>query len=190
MKNIILFGAPGSGKGTQGEILAQKYGLVQVSTGELLRKEINENSQIGMEIKDLLSTGKMVNDEFIFKLIENLITANTQSNGFIFDGVPRNISQMERLEKIFAEKNLEISHVIVLNVPDEELVTRITKRGKQNNRIDDQNEIIVKMRIKIYHSETASISKFYTKKNKLFQVNGLDEVAKISENIIAILENN
>ncbi len=188
MKNIILFGAPGSGKGTQGEKLIGKYGLIQISTGDLLRKEISQQTHIGIQIKDTLAMGKMVSDDIIFKMIENMIVANSASNGFIFDGFPRNQTQLNTLEKIFSTQNIEITHVLSLQVPDEELVKRILKRGKTNNRIDDQNEIIIKGRIRLYNHETQTVSKFYKQQSKFFEIDGLPEPEKVFENIVNVLE--
>ncbi len=188
MKNIILFGAPGSGKGTQSEKLIEKYGLVHISTGELLRQEMTMQTNIGVEIKETLATGKMVSDDIIFRLIEQTLLTQHEK-GFIFDGFPRNKSQMDKLEDVFTKQNIAITHVLSLKVPQEELVQRIVQRGKLNNRTDDQNEVVIKGRIRLYHAQTTIIADFYKQKNIFFEIDGLNDVESVFAEIVGILEN-
>jgi adenylate kinase len=188
MKNIILFGPPGSGKGTQSKKLIEKYGFIQISTGELLRAEVMTQTELGIKAKELMMAGKLVPDEIVIGMIDNKIRQNLQSDGFVFDGFPRNIKQAQHLDELLKIKKLQINHVISLNVNEEELIKRILQRGKEQNRFDDQNELIVKNRVKLYFSETKIVADYYQNQNKFTELDGEREIEAIFEDICKIIE--
>ncbi len=188
MLNIILFGPPGSGKGTQSKKIIEKYGLIQISTGDLLRSEVMMKSELGLKAKELMMTGKLVNDEIVIGMIDNKIRENPGCAGFVFDGFPRNIKQAQILDDLFLTRKLNIDFVVSLLVNEEELIKRILQRGREQNRFDDQNELIVKNRVKLYFSETKIISDYYIKQNKFSSLNGETTIDAIFADICKIVQ--
>jgi adenylate kinase len=181
MFNLILFGPPGSGKGTQSEKLIEKYGLIHLSTGNLLREEIANQTELGREAKSYMDQGKLVPDEVVIGMIRSAIEANPQARGFLFDGFPRTVAQSEALDKLLREKNTEIASVLALNVSEQELVERLLNRGKTSGRSDDTNETIIRARIKEYESKTAAVAQYYGTFGKVIKIQGEGSIEEIFE---------
>jgi adenylate kinase len=179
MVNIILFGPPGSGKGTQSANLIKKYGLIHLSTGDLLRSEIEGQTPLGLEAKKFMDAGQLVPDEVVIGMISTKLDANPDARGFIFDGFPRTTAQAEALDKLLALKKTSISAVLSLEVPEDELIKRLLNRGLTSGRSDDANEDIVKARIVEYHNKTAPVADHYAKYGKFKKIKGngtIDEI--------------
>lgn len=172
MVNLILFGPPGSGKGTQSANIIEKYGLLHLSTGDLLRKEIAESTPLGLEAQKFMNQGLLVPDEVVIGMISSMLDANPEARGFIFDGFPRNVAQSEALDKLLALKKAPISVVLSLEVPEDELTRRLLERGKTSGRPDDANLDVVKNRIVEYHNKTAPVADHYAKFGKLRRIKG------------------
>lgn len=185
MFNLVIFGPPGSGKGTQSENIIKKYGLKHLSTGDLLRAEKNSGSELGKKIKDLIDRGELVSDELVQEMVKSNVVKNSDAKGFIFDGFPRTTAQASWLDGMLAELNQSVTLMLALDVNDDELRTRIMERGKVSGRTDDQDVNIVNNRISVYHKQTQPVMDFYSAQGKFVSVNGigtLDEVfSRISE---------
>ena len=172
MFNLILFGPPGSGKGTQSEKLIEKYGLKHLSTGDLLRSEIANQTSLGLEAKKIMDKGHLVPDEVVIGMISSAMEQHPTAKGFLFDGFPRTASQAEALDKLLALKNEEISLMLALEVGEEELVTRLMKRGETSGRSDDTNESIIRARIIEYRQKTTAVADYYKKFDKVNLIKG------------------
>jgi len=179
MLNLVLFGPPGAGKGTQSERLIEKYQLVHLSTGDILRNEIANGTPLGMEAKKLMDQGILVPDEVVIGMIDARIDANRNAKGFIFDGFPRTAAQAEVLDKLLAQKNTSISMMLSLEVPKDELIKRLLNRGKDSGRADDQNESVIEKRINEYNNKTAPLKEYYTGQQKYFGIQGVGTVDEI-----------
>lgn len=188
MLNIVIFGAPGSGKGTQGEMIAKKYELEHVSTGELLRNEIKEKTELGKTADEFISKGQLVPDYIMINILDDLVKKNLDKKGFIFDGFPRTAAQGLALDEKLKENNLEISRVICLDVEEEELIGRLLKRGQIEGRSDDNRETI-ESRLKVYHNQTEPLIDFYNKQNKLTVIEGNGSIESIFESIEQVIDN-
>ncbi len=178
MLNIVLFGPPGSGKGTQSEKLIAAHKLVHLSTGDLLRSEIAGKSDLGIKAKAIMDKGELVSDDIVIGMIRNKINANLDSKGFIFDGFPRTVAQAGALDKVLAEAGKAISLMVTLEVPDEEVIQRLIKRGEQTGRADD-NMKTIENRLNVYLCQTAPVIDFYQKQGKYHPVNGLGTIDEI-----------
>lgn len=187
MINLILFGAPGSGKGTQAEFIIEKFGLKHISTGDLLRKEIAQGTALGIEAQEIMKQGKLVSDEIVAGMISNFVKSNLDGKGFIFDGYPRNAKQAATLDSILAENNTTISSLVVLEVEKQELITRILNRAKTSGRADDADQSIIENRIQVYETETTPVMAHYEKQNKVHKINGVGNLETISGAIAAHL---
>ena len=187
MLNIVIFGAPGSGKGTQSEKLSQKYGLEHVSTGEMLRAEIEEGTEFGRLADSYISKGNLIPDEVMIGKLNELMEKRNGVKGFIFDGFPRTIAQGEALDTMMDNHNERVTIVISLEVEEEELVNRILKRGEISGRSDDNRET-VELRLKVYHKKTEPLKNFYIEKGKLEEVIGQGGVDEVFENITTIID--
>lgn len=185
MLNIVLFGPPGAGKGTQSEKLIEKYQLIHLSTGDLLRSEIAQQTELGMQAKLLMDKGELVPDAVVIGMIRSKLEHNQQAQGFIFDGFPRTSAQAEALDNLLAEKNTAISCMLALEVDNEELTKRLLLRGKDSGRADDQNEEIIRNRIKEYNNKTAPLKEFYSAQNKFYAVKGIGSIDEIFEALCA-----
>lgn len=172
MVNLILFGPPGSGKGTQSANIIEKYGLLHLSTGDLLRSEIADKTPLGLEAKKFMDQGNLVPDEVVIGMISSKLDSNPDARGFIFDGFPRTTAQAEALDKLLALKKTSISMVLSLEVPEDELVRRLLERGLTSGRSDDASEEVVKNRIVEYHNKTAPVADHYAKFGKFRKVKG------------------
>jgi adenylate kinase len=179
MLNIVLFGPPGAGKGTQSEKLIQKYKLVHLSTGDILRSEVAAKTALGQEAKKLMDDGKLVPDEVVIGMISSKLEQNKNAAGFIFDGFPRTSAQAEALDKLLKEKNTSITMMLALEVDNEELIKRLLNRGKDSGRADDQNESIIRNRIVEYNNKTAPLKEYYSKQGKFHSVNGIGNLDEI-----------
>lgn len=187
MLNIVLFGPPGAGKGTQSAMLIKKYDLVHLSTGELLRNEICQNTSLGVEAKRFMDAGQLVPDDVVIGMIENKLAVNTNANGFIFDGFPRTEEQAKALDDVLNPMKKPITAMIALDVPHYSLVERLLKRGQIEGRTDDTEEVIDK-RITEYESKTRKVARYYEAQNKFYHVDGIGEVDKIFERICHIID--
>lgn len=189
MFNLILFGPPGSGKGTQSEKLISKYGLKHLSTGDLLRNEIAAQTPLGMAAKSLMDKGQLVPDEVVIEMINSALENNPQAKGFLFDGFPRTTAQAEALDKLLSHKGTSIVAVLALQVGKEELITRLLNRGKTSGRSDDTNEAVIRSRIEEYEKKTSAVADYYRKFGKVILVKGegsVDEIfSKLCEEIDA-----
>lgn len=182
MFNLILFGPPGSGKGTQSERLIEKYGLIHLSTGNLLREEIQNQTPLGIAAKRFMDQGQLVPDEVVIGMIRSALESNPQSKGFLFDGFPRTVAQAEALDNLLREKNTEIAAVLALTVSEQELIERLLNRGKTSGRSDDTNESIIQARIAEYENKTAAVARYYEGFNKVIRVQGegsIDDIFKL-----------
>ncbi|MCW3462330.1 adenylate kinase [Chitinophaga nivalis] len=172
MVNLILFGPPGSGKGTQSANIISKYGLIHLSTGDLLRSEIGGKTPLGLEAQKFMDQGLLVPDEVVIGMISSKLDANPSARGFIFDGFPRTTAQAEALDKLLALKKTAISVVLSLEVPEDELIKRLLNRGLTSGRSDDATEEVVKARIVEYHNKTAPVADHYAKFGKFKKLKG------------------
>jgi len=188
MLNIVIFGAPGSGKGTQSNYLKEKYGLEHISTGDLLRAEIAQKSELGKMAENYIAKGQLVPDEVVIGMLEETIKKNPNAKGFIFDGFPRTLAQGEALDKILKKFGQEISIVISLEVDDEELINRLLKRGELMGRSDDNRETI-ESRLKVYYNQTAPLKEFYAKQGKLVEIKGKGSIEEIFASIAQAVDN-
>ncbi len=179
MFNIILFGPPGSGKGTQSQKLIEKYQLKHLSTGDLLRSEIAAKTPLGLEAKAIMDKGELVPDEVVIGMISTALENNMEARGFLFDGFPRTTAQSEALDKLLQLKHTEINVVFSLDVSEEELIKRILHRGLTSGRSDDMNEQIIKARIIEYHKKTSAVAAYYQQFNKVVQIKGGGTVEEI-----------
>ncbi|WP_212000788.1 adenylate kinase [Chitinophaga sp. HK235] len=181
MVNLILFGPPGSGKGTQSTKIIDKYGLIHLSTGDLLRTEISNKTPLGLEATKFMDQGLLVPDEVVIGMISSKLDANPEARGFIFDGFPRTTAQAEALDKLLALKKTAISVVLSLEVPEDELIKRLLNRGLTSGRSDDSSEDVVKARIVEYHNKTAPVADHYAKFGKFRKVKGDGTEAEVFE---------
>lgn len=172
MLNIVIFGAPGSGKGTQSERIVEKYGINHISTGDVLRAEIKNGTELGKTAKGYIDQGQLIPDELMIDILASVFDSFKDSKGVIFDGFPRTIAQAEALKKMLAERGQDVSVMLDLEVPEEELMVRLIKRGKDSGRADD-NEETIKKRLHVYHSQTAPLIDWYKNEKKYQHINGL-----------------
>jgi len=179
MFNIILFGPPGSGKGTQSSNLVEKYGLIHLSTGDLLRKEMKEGTPLGIEAKSLIEQGSLVPDAVVVGMIANAVDNNPDAVGFLFDGFPRTIAQAEALDQLLASKNTSIATVLFLEVNQQELIERLIGRAKTSGRLDDADPEIQKRRQDVYRNETLPVAGYYQNFGKVERVDGEGSVDEI-----------
>lgn len=188
MLNLVLFGPPGAGKGTQASFLIENYNLIHLSTGDILREEISNKSTLGLKAKKLMDRGCLVPDEIVIGMIESKLENFRGSNGFIFDGFPRTEKQAIALDLLLKEKDTSISAMIALEVEDKELIERLLNRGIDSGRSDDQNEDIIKNRINEYNVKTTPLKKYYLSQDKLHKINGFGSVEDISKKINSVIQ--
>ena len=179
MLNLIMFGPPGAVKGTQSEKIIAKYKLIHLSTGDLLRSEIQKGSELGLKAKTLMDQGILVPDEVVIGMIENKLKEHKGSPGFIFDGFPRTVAQSEALDALLKSYDERISVMIALVVDDNELLTRLLNRGKTSGRPDDQNEALISKRIHEYNSKTMPVAEYYRLQDKYVAINGIGDIEEI-----------
>ena len=186
--NLILFGPPGAGKGTQADFLINKYNIVQISTGDMLREEVKLGTELGKAAKSIMDKGNLVSDEIIISMIEKRIIKPDCKNGFILDGFPRTLQQAIDLDNILNKLNIHIDKVIEINVKENVLLERITKRALESKLTrDDDNSEILKNRIVVYKKDTLPVLKYYKNLNKLYSIDGMQSVDRVSKDIQKIL---
>ena len=185
MKNIVIFGAPGAGKGTQSDFIVEKYGLSHISTGDLLRKEIADQTELGKRIKGIMDAGQLVSDDIVIEMIDKAIEHDNK--GILFDGFPRNVAQAEVLDQLLAKHGRTLSCMIRLDVPREELFRRMLERAKVSGRSDD-NEETIKHRLVEYENKTLPVAAYYAKQGKEVKINGLGDIKRISDDIAHAIE--
>lgn len=186
MLNIVLFGPPGSGKGTQSEKIIEKYGLKHISTGDLLREEVAAQTELGKQAKAIMDSGELVSDEIVIGMIRNKLEEHKEGAGFIFDGFPRTVEQARELRKALTDYDERVSVMISLEVPREELVKRLLKRGEETGRSDDNLETI-NNRIDVYNRQTIPVTYYYQKMRKHAAVNGMGSIDEIFDRIVEVI---
>ncbi|MGB5419078.1 adenylate kinase [Algibacter sp.] len=188
MTNLVLFGPPGAGKGTQAEFLKEKYNLVHISTGDVFRFNIKNKTALGMLAKSFMDKGALVPDQVTIDMLEAEVEKNTDANGFIFDGFPRTDAQADALEKLMDSKDSHINAMIALEVDDEVLVKRLLERGKTSGRKDDADETVIRNRIKVYYNETAILKDYYAAQDKYFGVDGVGSIEDITKRLSSVID--
>ena len=183
MLNIVIFGAPGSGKGTQSEKIAERFGLQHVSTGEILRDEIASSTELGKLADSYMSKGELVPDCVVIEMLEELIARKSDAKGFIFDGFPRTVPQGEVLNQLLQNHGEKVNVVVSLEVADEELIDRLLKRGAISGRTDD-NRKTIQSRLRVYYRQTAPLKEFYRKQDVLKEIKGVGSIESIFESIV------
>ncbi len=188
MTNLVLFGPPGSGKGTQAAFLIDTYKLIHISTGDLFRYEMSHNTPLGKEAKAYMAKGELVPDSVTIGMLRNKVEKHPDAQGFIFDGFPRTIPQAEALDALLISMGTEVAGLLALEVGEEEIVQRILLRGATSGRADDSDEATVRKRIAVYKSETAPVFDYYAKMHKSHTINGLGTIAEIAERLSSAVE--
>lgn len=183
MLNLVLFGPPGAGKGTQAEFLKNSFGLIHLSTGDLLRSEIAAKTPLGVEAAKRMDHGELVPDEVVIGMIKSKLDANKNAKGFIFDGFPRTVDQAKALDVLLEENGTPISAMLCLQVEKEELINRLLSRGKVSGRADDQDQSIIENRIVVYGEKTLPIAEYYDPQGKHCDINGMGSVEEIAERL-------
>lgn len=188
MKNIVIFGAPGSGKGTQSDLMIEKYGLGHISTGDVLRSEIKNETELGKTAKSFIDKGQLIPDELMIDILASVYDSfGKEHKGVIFDGFPRTIPQAEALKKMLNERGHKIAAMIELDVPEDELMKRLIKRGQESGRSDDNAETI-KKRLDVYHNQTAPLIEWYNNEGLHYHINGLGELDRIFADVCKVID--
>lgn len=188
MLNIVLFGAPGCGKGTQSELLEKRFSLRHISTGNVIRKQIAAKTELGLQMQACIERGELAPDQLVIDMIADYVAHHTEGNGVIFDGFPRTTAQAEAFDEILAKHGQKVAVMINMEVPEEELVKRILLRGKDSGRADDQSEAIIRNRIDIYNAQTAVVADFYRAQGKFESVPSMGTIEEVAERIGAVVE--
>lgn len=188
MLNLVLFGPPGAGKGTQAESLEKKYNLHHISTGDVFRYNIKNETELGKLAQKFMDRGKLVPDEVTIDMLGNEVSKHPESRGFIFDGFPRTVSQAEALDELLGSKGTEVSAMLSLEVPEEELKIRLMGRAKDSGRADDADPDIIQNRIDVYNEETAPVKDYYTSQEKHHGINGVGSIEDIFDRLCAAID--
>ena len=189
MLNLIIFGPPGAGKGTHSLKLVDKYGLLHVSTGDIFRSEIKNETKLGMQAKSHMDKGELVPDEIVIEMLLSVMEKAKGAKGFVFDGFPRTLVQAEKFNEMLEERGIPVSMVISLDVPDEELIRRLVKRGIESCRTDDTEDVI-RQRLIVYNKQTKPLLDYYSQKNLLHTIHGLGEIDDIFSQVCNTIESN
>ncbi|MCI7141226.1 adenylate kinase [Alistipes sp.] len=188
MINIVLFGAPGCGKGTQAQRLKEHYGIDHVSTGEVIRDEIRRGTELGRSMEQYIKEGKLAPDAIVIGMIANYVSEHKDAKGCIFDGFPRTTVQAEEFDRILAKEGLKVDIMVDIHVPEEELVKRLLLRGKDSGRADDASEEVIRERLAVYHKQTAVVADYYTAQQKYASVNGVGTMEEVFDRIAAVVD--
>lgn len=188
MLTIILFGKPGAGKGTQAEFLKEKYNLTHISTGNVFRENIQNNTELGVLAKQYIDNGQLVPDAVTIDMLKSEVLKAKDTSGFLFDGFPRTIEQAKALDELLSNLSLSLTATIALEADDDILVARILERGKTSGRSDDQDEVKIRARYSEYNEKTAPLIDFYKNKNKYYAVNGMGEIPEITQRLNDVIE--
>ncbi|MFT5619310.1 MAG: adenylate kinase [Arenicella sp.] len=188
MLNIILFGPPGAGKGTQSARLIEKYGLIHIATGDLFRKHLGEKTELGQKAKSYIDAGNLVPDSLVIDMVDDKIKEVGEVKGIIFDGFPRTVTQAEALDKLLETKQTPIKKFLALQVPEKELIERLLDRGKTSGRSDDQDISKIENRLKVYEGETIPVAKHYEQKGKMEMIKGFGEIEEIFERLSTAID--
>jgi adenylate kinase len=188
MINLILFGPPGSGKGTQAQKLVEKYGIAHLSTGDMFRYELGNNTDLGQLAKSYMDKGQLVPDSVTISMLKQRMESDLVKNGFILDGFPRTIAQAEALDMLLNEKNIKITAMLSLVVDEEELINRLLNRGKSSGRADDVNEAIIRKRLQVYKDETTPVYSYYDSQQLAVQVNGMGTIDEIFDELCLLID--
>ncbi|MFV0592953.1 MAG: adenylate kinase [Draconibacterium sp.] len=188
MLNIVLFGPPGAGKGTQAEFLIKSYGLIHLSTGEILRQEIAAGTELGIEAKKFMDKGELVPDHLVIKMIETILENHADAKGFIFDGFPRTVEQAKALDVMLEKHETGIGGMLSLEVEKQELINRLLNRGKISGRVDDQNQKVIENRIQVYRDKTMPLIEYYKPQGKHFGIDGLGTIEEIANRLKQVIE--
>ena len=189
MLNIVLFGPPGAGKGTQSEKVIAKYALTHLSTGDIFRENIANGTDLGKKVKEYTENGLLVPDSVTIDMLKSAMDGHKAPKGFIFDGFPRTTKQAEALDVLLADKKLSINRMLALEVEKEELISRLLNRGKDSGRADDQNEAIIENRIKVYNNETSPLIEYFKAQNKFSGVFGMGSIDEIFDRLTKVIDN-
>lgn len=190
MLNIILFGAPGCGKGTQAALIKEKYNINHISTGEVIRGEISRGSELGKSMQKYIEAGQLAPDSIVIGMIRNYITEHKDVEGNIFDGFPRTTAQAVEFDRILAEDGLSVNVMVYMDVPEEELVKRILLRGKDSGRADDASEDVIRNRIAVYREQTEVVAEHYSKQGKYVAIDGVGTMEEVFDRICAAIDAN
>lgn len=188
MINLVLFGKPGAGKGTQANFLKEKYNLKHISTGDVFRCNIDNGTSLGTLAKSYMDQGELVPDQVTIDMLKDQVDKNPEANGFIFDGFPRTNAQAEALDELLKEKNMKIHATIALEADDQILIERLLERGKVSGRSDDQNESKIRHRFEEYNEKTAPLIEYYQRQNKFHSVNGIGTIEEITQRLNAVID--
>lgn len=189
MLNIVLFGPPGAGKGTQSERLIEKFGLIHLSTGDIFRANIKGETELGLLAKSYMDKGQLVPDEVTINMLRAEVLKNKLSKGFIFDGFPRTNNQAVALDSFLSELNTSITMMLALEVEENELKSRLTKRAEISGRVDDADPAVIQKRINVYNSETAPVKEYYQNQNKFVSIDGIGSIDDITTRLFAAIDN-
>lgn len=190
MLNIVLFGPPGAGKGTQSERLIEKYGLIHLSTGDIFRANIKGETELGVLAKSYIDKGQLVPDEVTINMLKSEVLNHTDAKGFIFDGFPRTNAQAAALDEFLSSQNTSISLMLALEVEENELKERLKKRAEISGRVDDANPEVIENRIRVYNNETAPVKDFYLAQKKFVSINGIGSIDEITNRLFEAIDKN
>jgi adenylate kinase len=186
--NLVLFGPPGAGKGTQSAKLVEKYDLVHLSTGDIFRYNIKNETDLGILARFYIDKGNLVPDKVTIDMLQSEVLKHPQAKGFIFDGFPRTVDQAKSLDEFLASRSTSINMMLSLDVPEDELVSRLLNRGKDSGRADDSDESIIRNRIEVYNEQTAVAASYYDNQNKYFPINGVGSIEEIFDHLCQVID--
>lgn len=188
MLNIVLFGPPGAGKGTQADKLLDKYGILHISTGEVIRNEIKEGTKLGLQAQKEMEGGKLASDQIVISIICDYVKSNNRAKGAIYDGFPRTTPQAEAFDRLLSKVGEKVTIMLSLEVPNEELISRLLNRGLTSGRADDQSREVIENRIKVYNAQTAVVKEYYKKQGKLVEIDGMGGVEAVFVRLCAAID--